>query len=68
MPGQRHQRRARRLGWAAGWCLCGLLLAAAALARTNVVTLPGRDSKNIDVVLGVRRNFAGDWSLKTDAS
>jgi hypothetical protein len=27
-----------------------------------------QNSKDIDVVLDVRRNFAGDWSLKTDAS
>ena len=27
-----------------------------------------QNSKDIDVVLDVRRNFAGDWSLKTDAA
>jgi hypothetical protein len=27
-----------------------------------------QNSKDIEVVLDVRRNFAGDWSLKTDAS
>ena len=27
-----------------------------------------QNSKDIDVVLDVRRNFAGDWSLKTDAT
>ena len=26
-----------------------------------------QNSKDIDVVLDVRRNFSGDWSLKTDA-
>jgi hypothetical protein len=26
-----------------------------------------QNSKDIDVVLDIRRNFAGDWSLKTDA-
>ena len=48
----------------------------AALARINLVTLPGRDtvqltiqnSKDIEVVLDVRRNFAGDWSLKNNAA
>lgn len=28
----------------------------------------GQNSKDINVVLDVRRNFAGDWSLKTDAA
>jgi len=27
-----------------------------------------QNSKDIDVVLDIRRNFAGDWSLKTDAT
>jgi hypothetical protein len=27
-----------------------------------------QNSKDIDVVLDIRRNFAGDWSLKTDAA
>ena len=27
-----------------------------------------QNSKDIDVVLDVRRNFAGDWAMKTDAS
>ncbi len=27
-----------------------------------------QNSKDIDVVLDVRRNFAGDWSMKTDAA
>jgi hypothetical protein len=27
-----------------------------------------QNSKDIDVVLDMRRNFAGDWSLKTDAA
>ena len=26
-----------------------------------------QNSKDIDVVLDIRRNFAGDWDLKTDA-
>jgi hypothetical protein len=26
-----------------------------------------QNSKDIDVVLDIRRNFAGDWNLKTDA-
>ena len=40
--GQQNQRRARWPGWEAGLCLCALLLSSpAALARINVLTLPG---------------------------
>ena len=27
-----------------------------------------QNSKDIDVVLDIRRNFAGDWSLKTETT
>jgi hypothetical protein len=48
--GQQNQRRARWPGWAAGLCLSLVFVAApTALARINVVTLPGRDTVQLTI-------------------